>query len=80
MAKGEVIIKEENCRGCGYCEVLCPAECLTMSADRYTPLGFILPEVSAPEKCTACGICAMMCPHYAIEVFRYEKTEPSAGD
>ena len=75
MAKGEITIKEGNCRGCGYCQEFCKRECIVMSQDKFTPLGFILPVVSTPDKCNACGICAMMCPHYAIEVYKYIEHE-----
>ena len=71
MAKGEIMINEGNCRGCGYCQRFCKRECIVMSDDKFTPLGYILPVVSNPDDCNACGICGWMCPHYAIEVYKY---------
>ena len=73
MAKGEVIIKENNCRGCGFCQEFCKQGAITMSKDKFTPMGYILP-VFDNEKCNACGICGKMCPHYAIEVYKYIDT------
>ncbi len=71
MAKGEIAIKENNCRGCGYCQRFCKPECIVMSEDKLSSLGYILPVVVNPDECTACGICGRMCPHYAIEVYKY---------
>jgi len=70
MAKGEIRINEELCRGCGYCEMFCNSECIKIS-DRISSLGLPLPEIVNPEKCTACGFCAWMCPHIAIEAYKY---------
>ncbi|MDY6854005.1 MAG: 4Fe-4S binding protein [Thermodesulfobacteriota bacterium] len=71
MAKGEMIIDDNKCRGCGYCVLFCKQECIVMSEDRFTPLGYLLPVVSEPDKCNACGVCGMMCPHYAVEVYKF---------
>ncbi len=73
MAKGQVIIKEDNCRGCGLCQVFCKQECIAMSKDKFTPLGYILADVLKPERCNACGVCGRMCPHFAIEVYKLGK-------
>jgi len=77
MAKGEIVINENNCRGCGFCEEFCKQGCITMSKDKITPLGFILPVFSNPDGCTACTICAKMCPHYAIEVYKFIESKAS---
>ncbi|MFH1625586.1 MAG: ferredoxin family protein [Pseudomonadota bacterium] len=71
MARGEIVINENNCRGCGYCQGFCKRECIVMSEDRFSPLGYILPVVAKPDKCNACGVCGWMCPHYAIEVYKF---------
>lgn len=71
MARGEIIINENNCRGCGYCQEFCKRECIVMSEDKFTPLGYILPIVANPDKCNACGFCGRMCPQFAIEVYKY---------
>ncbi len=79
MAKGEIIIKESNCRGCGYCEEFCKPGCITMCEDKVSPLGFILPVFSTPDNCNACGVCGMMCPHFAIEVYKFIESEAAEG-
>ena len=71
MAKGEIIIKEAACLGCGVCQKFCAHGCIVMSKDKFTPQGSLLPEFIKPDECNACGICEWMCPHFAIEVYKY---------
>ncbi len=71
MAKGEVVINEANCLGCGYCEYFCPKGCIVIMGEKYSPLGHLLPTFEYPEECNACGICEWMCPHFGIEVYKY---------
>ena len=71
MAKGEIVIDEIYCRGCGYCVDLCPKNCVTLSEDTFSSLGYQLSCFVNREDCTACGICGFMCPHHAIEVYKY---------
>jgi 2-oxoglutarate ferredoxin oxidoreductase subunit delta len=78
MPKGEVVINEVNCRGCGYCEEFCPQKCIVISGEKYSPQGYLLPEAAYPERCTACGFCVWMCPHFAIDVYKYVEAEASA--
>ena len=80
MAKGEIIINEENCRGCGFCQVFCKQECIVMSKDRFTPLGYLLPDIAKPDDCNACGVCGRMCPHFAIEVYRLIERETTQAE
>jgi len=77
MAKGEVEINDDFCRGCGYCEIFCSQGCIEMT-HKLSPLGLPIPAVVHPEKCTGCGICAWMCPHLAIEVYKYVGATASA--
>ena len=69
MAKYEVVIQEQFCQGCGFCDKFCSRGCIKMSKERLTPLGLPLPEIVDIENCTGCGICSMMCPAYTIEVY-----------
>ncbi len=71
MAKGEIVIIDVNCRGCGFCQLFCPKDCITITGDRFSPLGYLLPTFTNQDQCNACGICAWMCPHLAIDVYRY---------
>ena len=72
MAKGEVIIQERYCKGCGFCDHFCPKGCFRYPTDKLTLLGFSLPEFAEPEKCNACGVCAWLCMGNAIEVYKVE--------
>ena len=69
MARGEIVIDEEQCKGCGYCVLMCKPECIEMT-DRFTAKGYFLPGFVKPENCTACGVCSWMCPAFAIEVYK----------
>ena len=69
MAKGEVVIDEDLCLGCGYCAHFCSRGCIVITGDKFNPQGRQLPTLCAPEKCNACGVCVWMCPHFAIEVY-----------
>ena len=71
MAKGEIVINEANCCGCGYCQEFCKRGCIILPGDRFSPQGYLLPVFAHPDKCNACGICGWMCPHLAIEVYKY---------
>jgi 2-oxoglutarate ferredoxin oxidoreductase subunit delta len=68
VAKGEIVINEDLCLGCGYCVQFCPQKCIEIS-NKTNPSGVLLPKFD-PEKCTACGICSRLCPQYVIDVYR----------
>ena len=67
--KGEVVIEEMFCKGCGLCEFYCKKKCISMG--KIGSGGFPIAEVSNPEECTGCGICGWMCPDMAIEVYKH---------
>jgi 2-oxoglutarate ferredoxin oxidoreductase subunit delta len=71
MSKGEIVIDEMYCRGCGYCADFCPKKCIVLSGDKFTSQGYALSIFMNPVDCNACKICGFMCPHHAIEVYRY---------
>jgi len=68
--RGEIVISEQFCKGCGYCVEFCPKDCLIIG-DRFNTEGYQLPTFLDEEKCTACAICGKMCPESAIEVYKY---------
>ena len=75
MVKAEVIIDEVRCRGCKYCEQFCPRGCIVIRGDKFTPEGYLLPEIIDIEKCNACGVCVWICPSFAVEVYRWVGAE-----
>ena len=78
MAKGQVVVDEMRCLGCGYCAVFCARQCITISEDKISPRGFMLPVLTEPEKCNACGICGWLCPHSALEVRKFVEEKAPA--
>ncbi len=72
-AKGEIVINENDCQGCGYCVKFCPTGAITTSEseDKITLLGYQKAIFAHPEKCTACAVCYWMCSHQAIEVYKF---------
>ena len=77
MAKGEIVIDEEKCRGCKYCEYFCAQNSITVVADKLNLSGYPVAVFTNPDSCTACGICSWMCPAFAIEVYKYVENKPS---
>jgi len=73
MAKGEIIIDDKLCKGCGLCAEFCSRNCITLPQDRLSARGLTIAVFSQPEECNGCGVCGWMCPDYAIEVFKYTK-------
>ncbi len=68
MGVGKITIKKDRCKGCEYCIIYCPKNCIELSDDlnakgvRYA--------VYKNDDCIACGMCARMCPDVCIEVYR----------
>lgn len=71
MAKGEIVISENRCKGCGYCVYFCSRHCLEIPGDIFSARGYTLPVFNNPDECTGCGICGWLCPDQAIEVYRF---------
>lgn len=70
MAKGEIVIEEESCQGCGFCVKFCPQGCIEMG-DKLNQKGYVVAQLADQQKCNACTICGWLCPAQAIEVYRY---------
>jgi 2-oxoglutarate ferredoxin oxidoreductase subunit delta len=75
MAKGEIVINEELCKGCGLCVEFCSQGCIAMPADKVSPKGSLLASFGNPDKCNGCGVCGWMCPDFAIAVYKYVETK-----
>lgn len=69
-----ITVKEEFCKGCGYCIEYCPTEVYAQSK-RMNKKGYLIPEVVDLEKCTECGLCDMYCPDFAIILVKEGKKE-----
>ena len=78
MAKGEIVILEEYCTGCGYCVEFCNRGCIATTVDKFNSKGYLLPTFAEPEKCNACGVCSWMCPSFAIEVYKLAESAPKS--
>jgi 2-oxoglutarate ferredoxin oxidoreductase subunit delta len=71
MAKGEIVILDDSCKGCALCVEYCPKGCILVATDKFTSGGLQLPEFVNKDDCVACKICGNMCPDFAIEVYKY---------
>lgn len=72
MAKGEIKLNRERCKGCELCVSVCPKARLKVSK-KLNEKGYYPAEYEAAEgkeACTGCAICATICPDLAIEVYR----------
>ncbi|MEG1633287.1 MAG: 4Fe-4S binding protein [Oscillospiraceae bacterium] len=61
-----IIIKTDNCKGCGLCVSVCRKEALTMSKEM-NKKGY-QHAVADQEKCIGCGMCYRMCPDCCISI------------
>ena len=55
MAKGQVAITVERCKGCGFCVEFCPTHVLALSS-AFNSKGYHPPHVVAGEKCSGCDL------------------------
>jgi len=69
--KGKIKIKEEYCKGCGFCVEICPKEVLKQN-QKTNERGYILPEVINQDECILCKKCELICPEMAISVIKEE--------
>jgi len=68
-ARGNIAIREEECKGCGLCVESCPPKCLELlpGLNSYG----VHPAHYTGEDCTGCGICFYCCPEPgALTVYR----------
>ncbi|MEN2985450.1 MAG: 4Fe-4S binding protein [Thermodesulfovibrionaceae bacterium] len=66
--QGTIVIDSERCKGCKYCVLTCPNECLEISST-FNSSGYFVAKFIKPQKCIGCAMCAVVCPEIAIEVF-----------
>jgi 2-oxoglutarate ferredoxin oxidoreductase subunit alpha len=63
--KGTVSVRTEICKGCSFCIVFCPTDCLAFSKE-FNSKGYHFPVLQTPEACTGCDLCGLYCPDFAI--------------
>ena len=74
--RGFVVIREDECKGCGLCIAACPQKVLELQSklNRY---GYH-PNSYKGDGCIACGICFYSCPEPgAITVYELGEDEES---
>jgi 2-oxoglutarate ferredoxin oxidoreductase subunit delta len=67
---GRVTIKEERCKGCGYCVEACTKEGLTLDPEKRNRSGYSVAVFRQESDCSGCAQCADICPDAALEVYR----------
>jgi len=61
-AKGEIVIDETLCTGCGICYYCCPEDVYRFDEDTKLPI------IKYPKDCVGCLFCGLLCPTRAIDV------------
>ncbi len=74
VARGEVKVIKDRCKGCGFCVNYCPMDVLELSVE-FNVKGYHFPVAKNPEKCINCGLCEMLCPDFAIWAYLKEEKE-----
>ncbi len=74
--RGVVVIKAEQCKGCGFCVEFCPLDSLELDKG-YNAKGYHPPVFANPETCNGCDMCGLICPDFAIFGYR-EKLDEAA--
>lgn len=65
VARGEIHLIKDRCKGCGFCVTFCPMQVLELSED-FNSKGYHPPRIKNPDKCINCNLCGMICPEFAI--------------
>ncbi len=66
--RGKIVIDKDRCKGCEYCQMYCPKDCIEMSRE-INVHGVHFAQCAKPDECIACSMCARMCPDVCIEVY-----------
>jgi len=69
MAKFEVRIDGNFCKGCELCRVVCPKEIIVMSK-HINDKGYSIAEIIKQEDCIGCKACALICPDGSISIYK----------
>ncbi len=72
MAKINVTIDREVCKGCGLCVSVCPKAVLEIDREYVNQKGYYPAAAARLEDCIGCISCARMCPEIAIGIVKEE--------
>lgn len=72
MARAQLTIDTEACKGCLLCTAACPKDILEENPEMVNRKGYHPVACNDIEACIACGICAIICPDSAIKVERVD--------
>ena len=68
MAKFNLTINEEICKGCGLCVSVCPKSVLYINKEVANAAGYYPSTVNKQDDCIGCQSCVRMCPEVAIRI------------
>jgi len=74
MAKFEVRVDGEICKGCELCRAFCPKGIISMSR-HINDRGYSPASIDRQDECSGCKSCALVCPDGAITIFREEAAQ-----
>jgi len=69
VAKFEVRIDGDICKGCELCKLFCPKKIIAMSSHMNNK-GYCPAEIEKMAECSGCKSCALVCPDGAISIYK----------
>ncbi|MCL2392259.1 MAG: 4Fe-4S dicluster domain-containing protein [Oscillospiraceae bacterium] len=74
MAKFDVRICAETCKGCELCVLFCPKKIIAISS-YINDKGYSPAECIKKDECVGCKSCALVCPDGAISIYKEDATQ-----